>query len=138
MLNWVTRRPLGRRASSYSWVTALVTMRRVLQTQGDSRSGAWPVVRIARCRFIDVMLPGVGWTSKAAGCRYMLYMHTHEVAESRRLCRASEGRGHPSMNWSQTPRPDAVRLGIGRDRFGTRAARGTTGEAGEGRRLRRL
>src|SRR5207247_6784862 len=82
MLNWVTRRPLGRRTSSYSCVTARLTMRSVLQTHGDSRSRSCPFLGLL------FMAPYYSSRRRRASVLYAptyYWRHRHSAPESIRL-----------------------------------------------------
>src|SRR5438132_14176552 len=71
ILNWVTRGPLGRRMSSYSCVTARLTMRSVLQTHGDNRSRSGPVIRLVPRPSMAPMLLAMASTHKQIICNYI-------------------------------------------------------------------
>ena len=65
------RRPLGRSMSSYSCVTARLTMRSVLQTHRDSRSPSGPVIGLLPRPSMAPMLPTMPSTRKVFICIYI-------------------------------------------------------------------
>jgi len=63
--------------SSYSCVTARLTMRSVLQTQGDSRSRSGPIIGLAPRPSMALMLLALAATHKLIIC-----MHIYMIRET--------------------------------------------------------